>query len=322
MILRDAHTSGRPVLTRRACLGLLVGALGATGAACRQAPASASTPRTVTFTIHPLQHARMGNQIKAVIEQAVPGLTVTLHDAERGLDYVNALQEGTADFAFVSADVAYLSFAGQLGGPPADRLRGVAVLDTTPIYFIVPADSPVREPADLRDLRVSVGVQQSISAITSGILLDGLQVPIHAVYEPFTAGLPALARGERDAVIIVASYPVDAIQAALRQGQRLVSLTEPAVDRIHDGHPFLRPVVIPAGIYGDQRVLSVGPDRVFVCRDGLDADLVYEVTRAFFTGLPTLAQVDGPLRQMNVEESSATPLPLHPGAARYFREQE
>ena len=36
--------------------------------------------------------------------------------------------------AFVSADVASLSFAGQLGVPPAAPLRGVAVLDTTPIY--------------------------------------------------------------------------------------------------------------------------------------------------------------------------------------------
>jgi TRAP-type uncharacterized transport system substrate-binding protein len=50
--------------------------------------------------------------------------------------------------------------------------------------------------------------------------------------------------------------------------------------------------------------------------------LVYGVTKAFFQALPELSAFDTPpLRQMNTEDASATPIPLHEGAARYYREQ-
>ena len=58
-----------------------------------------------------------------------------------------------------------------------------------------------------------------------------------------------------------------------------------------------------------------------VCRSGLDDDLVYAITRAFFGSLPDLSMAFPPFRQMNAEDAPATPIPLHEGAARYYREQ-
>ena len=68
--------------------------------------------------------------------------------------------------------------------------------------------------------------------------------------------------------------------------------------------------------------LTIGLDGLLVCRSGLDTDMVYGVTKAFFQALPELSAFDAPpLRQMNPEDASATPIPLHEGAARYYREQ-
>jgi len=48
---------------------------------------------------------------------------------------------------------------------------------------------------------------------------------------------------------------------------------------------------------------------------------VYEITKAFFKALPDLSLVYPPLRHMNAEDAPATLIPLHEGAARYYREQ-
>jgi TRAP-type uncharacterized transport system substrate-binding protein len=69
-------------------------------------------------------------------------------------------------------------------------------------------------------------------------------------------------------------------------------------------------------------VLTIGIERLLLCREGLDRDVAYQVTRAFFELLPDLSSADQQLRQMNVEAASATAVPLHQGAARYYREQE
>jgi TRAP-type uncharacterized transport system substrate-binding protein len=42
----------------------------------------------------------------------------------------------------------------------------------------------------------------------------------------------------------------------------------------------------------------------------------------FFDTLPELSASDWQLRQMDVENAPATLVPLHKGAARYYREQE
>jgi len=38
--------------------------------------------------------------------------------------------------------------------------------------------------------------------------------------------------------------------------------------------------------------------------------------------LPKLSSLVGSLRLMNLDQASATSIPLHDGAARYYREQE
>jgi len=98
--------------------------------------------------------------------------------------------------------------------------------------------------------------------------------------------------------------------------------TPATIVRLQQRNPFLRGMVIPRDLARGDPGLTIGLDGLLVCRSGLDADLVYGVTKAFFQALPELSAFDTPpLRQMNTEDASATPIPLHEGAARYYREQ-
>ena len=61
---------------------------------------------------------------------------------------------------------------------------------------------------------------------------------------------------------------------------------------------------------------------LLVCRDDLAEEVVYEFTKEFFAALPMLATSNSEAALVDVEKAPATPIPLHSGAARYYRERE
>jgi TRAP-type uncharacterized transport system substrate-binding protein len=61
---------------------------------------------------------------------------------------------------------------------------------------------------------------------------------------------------------------------------------------------------------------------LLACRADLADELVYWVTRTLFESLPDLANSLPSLRQVDPEHVQASPVPLHPGAARFYRERE
>jgi TRAP transporter TAXI family solute receptor len=111
---------------------------------------------------------------------------------------------------------------------------------------------------------------------------------------------------------------------ALRAGARLLPITGPSVERLHREYPFFQAAVIPPNSYPGVTgaIHTIGVDSLLVCRRDLDEALVYELTKGFFEALPELSASIEALRLMDLHQSPATPIPLHAGAARYYRERE
>jgi TRAP transporter TAXI family solute receptor len=88
--------------------------------------------------------------------------------------------------------------------------------------------------------------------------------------------------------------------------------------------PFFKPAVIPKRTYRGQEIdyQTVGIDGLLLCRDTVPESLVYQMTRSLFEALPDLMRDQPAARLINVGRAPATPVPLHPGAARYYRERD
>jgi uncharacterized protein len=106
-------------------------------------------------------------------------------------------------------------------------------------------------------------------------------------------------------------------------GVRLIPISRREADKIRAAHPFVHPTAISAGVYGNEfEIETVGVDSVMVCREDLPEELVYWVTRTLFESLPGLVRSFDALRRIDMEQVQASPIPLHPGAARFYRERE
>ena len=271
----------------------------------------------------------LGAALLGAYSKAMPYLTFAEVPSGGAVENLELLQRGAADLGFAFADVTYLAFVGRLdeNTRPFDRLRGVAILQLTSIHVLIRRDSGITSIEQLRGRRVALGPSGSGTAISSKVLLEAFGVPLSELrgqYLPFLASANGVVRGELDAAFISAAYPAESVLTATRGGAHLLEVSGPVVERLRTNYPFLRVALIPAGTYPPFRlpVHTVGIDILIACNADLPETLVYSLTKTFFDVLPEMATKVDALRRMDLARAPATPIPLHGGAARYYRERE
>lgn len=316
----------RPPHVRLRLAGLLLGAV----IGCRP-PASEPPARPLVIgtggqggAYYPISEA-----LSEAWAASVPGLRPALQSGGSGQN-VDAVEAGTADVAFTQADVAYAAYRrGTTARPsPFTDLRGIAVLWSNTLHVAVPRVSDARRLADLRDRRLVVGGRGTGTETLAAIVMGGYGLTYDDVrpdFANFTRGIEALRAGTTDAAMVVAGIPADAVVAMARDpGVRLLPVPRTDVQRMRARFPFLEPALVPAGTYAGQTqdLETVGVRNLLVCRANLPEDLVQALTASLFEALPALSARHPAGRLIDVAQAPATPIPLHPGAARYYRARE
>ena len=270
----------------------------------------------------------LGAALETAYEQVLPDIDVKVEGGTGSVGNAEALQRGDADIGFVFADVAYVAHRGGLEQHrvPFDNLRGIAVLQTAALHLVVGSGLDLRDLGALRGRRVAVGPASSGTALISQIIMRAYGIApgeVMAETMPFFEMPQRLAERKLDAAFVAAAYPADSITAALESGGSLLDIDGPPLERLRSEYPFLRLVSIPRGTYPFQNepVRTIGLENLLVCRSDLPDGLVYELTRGLFDAASRFSAQPRELRQLNPEQAPATPIPLHPGAARYYRER-
>jgi uncharacterized protein len=253
----------------------------------------------------------------------VPDLTADIvSEGGSSITSLIDLQQRKVDVSVPLADVAYLAYAGQLEemAEPFDQLRGMAVTDLSTMHFLVGRHVTARSLRDLKGLRVSLGSPNSSTSLMTPRLLQAHGIaPSEVRMErlPNAEMLSRLTSGEIDASFSSYAVPSQPVTAAMKSGVRLIDIAGPVVEEMRTRYPYLKRTLIVGGSYPNQpeTVHTIGIDVVLVCRADLEDDVVYRLLDAYFATLPAMTPP-------NLERAPATPVPLHPGAARYYRQRE
>ena len=68
------------------------------------------------------------------------------------------------------------------------------------------------------------------------------------------------------------------------------------------------------------RIRSAGPTTVVIVNKDVDEELVYQFTKVLCENMKTIAQFQAPLADFDLSKAANVPIPIHPGAERYYKE--
>ena len=261
---------------------------------------------------------------------ALPNTRINLQTTSGGVVVVSAVDEGQGQLGLAQADVVYLAYRRGIERNlyPHKHLRAIAVLWVNTLYVLVRSDSPFQSIEDLKGRRVGVIRPGTSGEFSTRILLSahGMSYDdVQPIFEPTDNLVPRLGSGELDAVFSANPLMLGAAHTLSQTVPlRLLPISRAVTNQLRGSYPFLRPVTVAANqLRGQTRPIeTLGAEWLLVCRSDLSEDLVYQLTRAFFDQLPALARDHGEAALIDPEQAPATPIPLHAGAARYYRERE
>ena len=264
------------------------------------------------------------------LNATLPQTHVRLQLTSGAVVVVSAVNDGRGDLGLAQSDVVYPAYRRGIEKNlyPHRNLRAIAVLWVNNFYVLVKRDSPFRSINDLKGRRVGVIVKGTSGEFSTRIILiaHGMSYSdVQTTFQPTDVIVPMLGRGELDAVFTASPVMPPAARSVNQTVPlRLLPIGRAVINTLRGSYPFLRPVIVAADdLPGQTRPIeTLGAEWLLVCRGDLSEDLVYQLTKEFFTQLPALAMAHSEAALIDPEQAPATPIPLHPGAARYYRERE
>src|SRR5712691_11594364 len=262
----------------------------------------------------------------------VRGLVAVAQATPGSIENLRLINSGQIESGFAQADLAGWAYRGvNLFGEAGrlQRLRAIASLFPAAAHLVVRAESPIHSLADLAGKSVSVGEAGSGSAADSAVLLTAAGLDQKKVTRKNLRPGPAaeeLKAGTLDAIFLVGGYPVPAIRdLAASLPIRLVPIEGEVVDALKKDFSFYYLSEIPAGSYpgNDVDPPSLGFSALWLVNADIDSDLVYAITRSLWhpTTAKLFASLDPIGKRIRPERAlDGLSVPLHPGAARFYRE--
>jgi uncharacterized protein len=314
--------------TRRVSGAALLGALifALLGVACREKPSVQPARRTVRIAA---AFGPLTEPLAKEYRRTLPNVDVQMVPAPSSTNVIDAIVGGTADFGVSFSDDTYAGYWNQKAKNASHRreIRAVALLQPLAEHLLVRGNSGIHQVKDLDGKVVGLGPKDNSSSILGRRVIEafGVQPASIRIFASRPDAAAALTEGSADALFLPGYvYPDDVFWRSVKEGAYFIPISGPAVQVLRERNPFIRlTAILRNTIPGQTSIIpTIGLDMVVVCGLDMDESLVYELTKQLFIAFPQLSNVEASLRFVNFDEASATPIPLHPGAARYFRERE
>lgn len=246
------------------------------------------------------------------------------------VENIRLIQDGSVKLAITTTASAY---RGLKGLPPftkpSPRVMGLFSNLTLGVYQIaVREGSGIKTIQDLRGKRVSLGPQggQAVELSDYAFRAAGFTInDVKATFLSYEESATMMADGNLDAVVIQAALPSPALRQLQSSNKRfeMISLPASVVEKVTADHPYYAAFTIPTSMYNtsaEVRTLN-GTNMAVVDRD-LSEDVVYEILKALLADIEKIRASQPSARAFSAENAAAMPIPLHPGAERYYRENK
>jgi uncharacterized protein len=271
----------------------------------------------------------IGGGLAEIINAQVEGFSATAEVTGASVENMGLIATGDADLALALADTVAQAYTGtgRFEGQQLEMVRGLASVYANMVRIVALESSGITSLADLTGRRVSVGAPGSGTEVNAAAILEANGLTYDDIDEQrlnFNETADALANGDIDAGFWSVGAPTSSIlNLATTNRIVIIELSDEELAAAQAADPTFARTTLPGGSYPgiDDDITVLGVPNVLVVSSEMSDDLAYAITRAMFENIADLQAVHPAANETTVEFTmTATPVPLHPGAIRYYEE--
>ncbi|MDP1895216.1 MAG: TAXI family TRAP transporter solute-binding subunit, partial [Hydrogenophaga sp.] len=271
----------------------------------------------------------MGVALSQIFAKDIPNVRSTAQVTKASAENLNLLQAGRGELALALADSVSDAWKGdaEAGFPnKLDKLRGLSATYNNYIQIVANADSGIKTLADLKGKRISVGAAKSGTELNARAIFKAAGLAYSDMakveYLPFGESVELMKNRQLDATLQSAGLGVASIRD-LATAVKIVVIPVPADVVAKVGDAAYQPSVIPANTYTGQTeaVATAAIPNFLVTHSGVSDDVAYRMAKAMYDNIDTLYAAHNAAKSIKRENAiKGMPVPLHPGAERYYKE--
>jgi TRAP transporter TAXI family solute receptor len=271
----------------------------------------------------------LGVALAGAIGKALPSAKTSVQATKASVENLNLLQSGRGEIAFTLGDSLSDAWKGnaEAGFPtPLKKLRGIAAIYPNYIQIMARADAGIKTLADLKGKKISVGAPKSGTEINARVILAAAGITYKdfakVEYLPFGESVELMKNRQIDVTLQSAGLGVSALRdLATSMDTVLVPIPADVIKKTND--PAYLSGIVPANTYRGQTadVPTATVQNYLVTHEGVSNETVYGMTKALWTSLDQLVAAHSAAKAIDPKRAlEGMPVPLHPGAEKYYKE--
>lgn len=263
------------------------------------------------------------------------GIALSAISSAGSSENLKLMDEDQAQFGILQGLYGAYAWEGEGPVPKAYRdLRSVSMLWQNVEHFVVNNDrvdtGTIDDMTSLYDASFSIGARNSGTEGSGRYILGQLGISpdeMDIAYLGYGPSADALQNGTIDGMNIPAGVPASAVTRAYANAEgdiTTLDFTEEQLEKVNSRFELWSAYDIPAGTYPnqDEVIHTIAQPNILAARADVPDDDVYAITKAMYENLPFLNNIHPATKAMALEKAIVgLPMPLHPGAARFFEEQ-
>ena len=271
----------------------------------------------------------LGVALSEIYGKNIEGVRTQVQATKASVENLNLIQQGKGEIAFALGDSVKAAWEGNAdAGFPGklDKLRAIAAIYPNYIQVVASQESGIKEFADLKGRSLSVGAPKSGTELNARAIFGALGMSYADLgkteYLPFGESVELIKNRQLDATLQSAGLGVASIKdLAVSLPITVVAVPAGVAEKL--GAPF-QAATIPAGTYEGQAadVPTLAITNILVTSADVSDEIAYQMTKQLFDHLDTMVAAHKAASAIKIEEAAkGLPIPLHPGAERFYREQ-
>ena len=280
----------------------------------------------------------LGGLLAQALSDRVPGIVATGQAGNASVANCNLIKDHQIESAFVQNNVAFSAYNGkdQFQGKPVTNLRGIASLYPETIQIVARADSGIKTIKNIKGKKLIPGDRGSGTEVDTLNIIKGIGLTYKDFsgvdWLGFSGAAQRLQDKQADVTFITAGWPTAAItELAMSTDIVLVAIDDSTIKELTTMYPFYSKVVLPKGTYKGMTadVSTITTMAQWVVDADVSEDTVYQLTKALWekskdnmSGADVMAKVHAKGKEVQLQTAlSGMAIPLHPGAAKYYKEK-